>query len=66
MARTDALAVEGLSAALDRAYAYAQAGADFLFAKPSPTLTLCWFARASGLPVLANRPNLATPPADRP
>jgi 2-methylisocitrate lyase-like PEP mutase family enzyme len=31
VARTDALAVEGLSAALDRAGAYAEAGADVLF-----------------------------------
>ena len=31
MARTDAIAVEGIDAALDRAEAYAQAGADILF-----------------------------------
>jgi len=31
IARTDAIAVEGLSAALDRASAYAEAGADILF-----------------------------------
>ena len=33
MARTDALAVEGLAAALDRAQAYVEAGADLLFAE---------------------------------
>ncbi len=55
MARTDALAVEGLSAALDRAYAYAQAGADFLFAEAvTDPHHYAGFARASGLPVLAN------------
>ncbi|MGS9102631.1 isocitrate lyase/phosphoenolpyruvate mutase family protein, partial [Salmonella enterica subsp. enterica serovar Infantis] len=31
MARTDALAMEGLEAALDRAQAYVDAGADMLF-----------------------------------
>ncbi|WP_459591963.1 isocitrate lyase/phosphoenolpyruvate mutase family protein, partial [Enterobacter asburiae] len=31
MARTDALAVEGLEAAIDRAQAYVEAGADMLF-----------------------------------
>ncbi|SUX87062.1 2-methylisocitrate lyase [Citrobacter koseri] len=31
MARTDALAVEGLEAAIDRARAYVEAGADMLF-----------------------------------
>ena len=34
MARTDALANEGLSAATDRAAAYVEAGADMIFAEP--------------------------------
>jgi 2-methylisocitrate lyase-like PEP mutase family enzyme len=36
IARTDALAVEGLEAAIDRAHAYAEAGADVLFVE-APT-----------------------------
>src|SRR2546430_2845753 len=38
MARTDAHAVEGQSAALERAAAYAQAGADMIFAEALQTL----------------------------
>ena len=37
IARTDAVAVEGLSAALDRAEAYFEAGADMLFVEAPPT-----------------------------
>jgi methylisocitrate lyase len=37
MARTDALAVEGLNAAIDRACAYVEAGADMIFPEGSPT-----------------------------
>jgi methylisocitrate lyase len=55
MARTDALAVEGLPAALERAQAYAEAGADMLFAEAVPDLpTYQAFARAVPLPILAN------------
>ncbi|HEX9018849.1 MAG TPA: methylisocitrate lyase [Anaerolineaceae bacterium] len=55
MARTDALAVEGLSAALDRAAAYVEAGADYLFAEAvtDPSLYAA-FARSAGVPILAN------------
>ncbi len=54
-ARTDALAVEGLEKTLDRAYAYAQAGADFLFAEAVTDLALYRrFAEACGIPILAN------------
>jgi methylisocitrate lyase len=55
MARTDALAGEGLEAALERAAAYAAAGADMLFpeALTSPEMYAA-FARAAGVPVLAN------------
>ncbi len=55
MARTDALAVEGLQSALDRAAACAAAGADVIFAEAVQDLeTYGQFARAAGVPVLAN------------
>lgn len=55
MARTDALAVEGLAAALDRAQAYAQAGADMIFAEAVTDLSMYGdFARRTQRPVLAN------------
>ena len=38
IARTDALAVEGLEAAIDRAHAYAAAGADVVFVEAPETL----------------------------
>ncbi|GGC41514.1 2-methylisocitrate lyase [Parapedobacter defluvii] len=54
-ARTDALASEGLEATLERAVAYADAGADFIFAEAVTELTQYRaFADATGLPVLAN------------
>jgi 2-methylisocitrate lyase-like PEP mutase family enzyme len=47
IARTDAEAVEGLSAALDRAHAYAEAGADILFVEaPQSEAQLADIARA--------------------
>ena len=55
MARTDALAVEGLEAALERAAAYVAAGADMIFAEAVRTLgEYRRFADATGVPVLAN------------
>ncbi len=55
MARTDALAAEGLSAALDRAQAYAEAGADMIFAEAVTELSMYGdFAQATKRPVLAN------------
>lgn len=55
IARTDALAVEGLQAALERAAAYAAAGADTIFAEAVPDLaTYREFTRISPVPVLAN------------
>jgi methylisocitrate lyase len=55
MARTDALAGEGLQAALDRAAAYSAAGADMIFAEAVTDPThYREFARAAGVPVLAN------------
>jgi methylisocitrate lyase len=55
MARTDAHAVEGLEAALDRSLAYVQAGADMIFAEALTTLDeYQQFTSAIDVPVLAN------------
>ncbi|MGH8222215.1 MAG: methylisocitrate lyase [Woeseiaceae bacterium] len=55
MARTDAHAVEGQRAALDRAAAYVEAGADMIFAEALTTLDeYRQFTTAIGVPVLAN------------
>jgi methylisocitrate lyase len=55
MARTDAHAVEGLRAAVERAGAYVEAGADMIFAEALATLDeYREFTRALGVPVLAN------------
>ncbi len=55
MARTDALAVEGLEAAMDRAGAYIEAGADALFPEAIRDLeTYKKFTDAFNVPVLAN------------
>jgi methylisocitrate lyase len=55
MARTDAHAVEGQEAALERAAAYVAAGADMIFAEALKTLDeYRQFAARVGVPVLAN------------
>jgi methylisocitrate lyase len=55
MARTDAHAVEGQAAAVERARAYAAAGADMIFAEALATLDeYREFTRAVPVPVLAN------------
>jgi methylisocitrate lyase len=55
MARTDAHAVEGQHAALDRAAAYVEAGADMIFAEALTTLDeYRQFTAAIKVPVLAN------------
>lgn len=55
MARTDAHAVEGQQAAVDRALAYVEAGADMIFAEALATLEeYRQFTRAVKVPVLAN------------
>jgi methylisocitrate lyase len=55
MARTDAHAVEGLKAALDRSSAYVEAGADMIFAEALTTLDeYRQFTSAIDVPVLAN------------
>jgi len=55
MARTDALAVEGLDAAIDRARACVEAGADMIFPEAITELGMYKaFAAAVGVPILAN------------
>src|SRR5471030_2278584 len=55
MARTDALAVEGLEAALERAIACVEAGADMIFPEAITDLAMySQFAKAVKVPVLAN------------
>jgi methylisocitrate lyase len=55
MARTDALAVEGLQAAMDRASACVEAGADMIFPEAMTELAMYrQFAEAVKVPVLAN------------
>ena len=55
MARTDALAVEGLDAAIDRARACVEAGADMIFPEAMTELAMYRkFADAVKVPVLAN------------
>jgi len=55
MARTDALAVEGLDAAIERARACVEAGADMIFPEAVTDLAMYrHFADAVGVPVLAN------------
>jgi len=54
-ARTDALTSEGLAATLARANAYAEAGADFIFAEAVTELSQYRaFVEATRLPILAN------------
>jgi methylisocitrate lyase len=55
MARTDALAVEGLQPAIDRACACVEAGADMIFPEAITDLAMYrQFAQAVKVPVLAN------------
>lgn len=55
MARTDALANEGLDAALDRVQAYVAAGADMIFPEAVGDLeTYKKFREVAGVPILAN------------
>jgi methylisocitrate lyase len=55
MARTDALANEGLPAAIDRALAYVDAGADMIFAEAVTELAMYTeFRKRVGVPILAN------------
>lgn len=55
MARTDALAVDGLNAAIDRACACVEAGADMIFPEAMTELDMyAQFVEAVKVPVLAN------------
>lgn len=55
MARTDALANEGLARAIERAQAYVAAGADMIFAEAVTEASMfAEFRRAAGVPILAN------------
>ena len=55
MARTDALANEGMVAAIERAQAYVAAGADMIFAEAVTELAqYTEFRKAVGVPILAN------------
>lgn len=55
MARTDALAVEGLDAAIDRATAFVEAGADMIFPEAMTDLGMYKkFKAAVKVPILAN------------
>jgi len=64
MARTDAVAVEGLEKALERAAAYAEAGADMIFPEALGDLEQYKaFKQATGRPVLANLTEFGLTPA---
>jgi len=55
MARTDALASEGLQSAIDRACAYVEAGADMIFPEAIDNLAIYrQFSAATKVPILAN------------
>lgn len=63
MARTDAVAVEGLEAAIERACRYRDAGADMFFPEALTELShYRRFADATGLPVLANMTEFGVTP----
>ncbi|HZE91944.1 MAG TPA: methylisocitrate lyase [Rhizobacter sp.] len=55
MARTDAIAAEGIQAGIDRACAYVEAGADMIFPEAITELaTYAQFKQAVKVPILAN------------
>jgi methylisocitrate lyase len=63
MARTDALAVEGLPAAISRACAYVEAGADMIFPEAVTDLDMYrQFASAVRVPILANMTEFGVTP----
>jgi len=63
MARTDSLAVEGLNAAIDRACAYREAGADMIFPEAITKLEMySQFRAAVGVPILANLTEFGSTP----
>ena len=63
MARTDALQVEGLTGVIDRACAFAEAGADAIFAEAMTDITMYkQVCDAVQIPVLANLTEFGTTP----
>lgn len=63
MARTDAAAVEGIDAAIDRACAYVEAGADMIFPEAMKTLDdYRRFRAAVKVPILANLTEFGSTP----
>ena len=63
MARTDAAAVEGLGAAVDRAAAYVEAGADMVFPEAMSSLDDYRRVKAAvGVPILANLTEFGSTP----
>jgi methylisocitrate lyase len=63
MARTDAFAVEGLDAALERACRYREAGADMIFPEALRALDQYrLFADTLGIPILANQTEFGVTP----
>ncbi len=63
MARTDAAAVEGIDAAIDRACAYVEAGADMVFPEAMKTLEdYRRFKQAVKVPILANLTEFGSTP----
>jgi methylisocitrate lyase len=63
MARTDALAVEGMASAMERAVACVEAGADMIFPEAMVELSQYReFVEAVGVPVLANITEFGTTP----
>lgn len=63
MARTDAAAVEGIDAAIERACAYVEAGADMIFPEAMQTLEdYRRFKQAVKVPVLANLTEFGSTP----
>jgi methylisocitrate lyase len=63
MARTDACAVEGLDAAIERACRYREAGADMIFPEALTELAQYrMFVRILGVPILANQTEFGVTP----
>src|SRR5271154_5555594 len=63
MARTDALAVEGIESAIERAVAYVEAGADLIFPEAMQTLDdYRRFKAAVKVPILANLTEFGSTP----
>ena len=64
MARTDAIAVEGVDATIERSVAYVEAGADMIFAEAVTELSdYKKFKDSIGVPVLANLTEFGKTPA---